>query len=66
MTANNTKTLYKVVEGNPLDLSEYFYYYRKLWKDVEPRYKANQYRSLAEKMAGIKRRQQFLAAKKAS
>ena len=29
---------YRVVFGNREDISEYFYFFRKLWKDVSPRY----------------------------
>lgn len=39
-----------VVFGNSLDISEYFYYFRKLWEDVKPRFKANQFTSLQEKL----------------
>lgn len=44
-----------VVFGNPVDISEYFYFYRKIWKDIEPRYMENQFRSLAEKKNAIRR-----------
>lgn len=44
---------YVVVYGNRLDLSEYFYFYRKLWKDVEPRYKENQFKSVKEKIKAL-------------
>lgn len=46
---------YVVVFGNPLDISEYFYFYRKLWKDIEPRYMQNQFRSVQEKKSAIRR-----------
>lgn len=44
---------FAAVYGSRLDLSEYFYFYRKLWKDVEPRYKANQFKSVKEKIAAL-------------
>lgn len=44
---------YVVVFGNRLDLSEYFYFYRKLWRDVEPRYLANQFKSVKEKKKAL-------------
>jgi len=47
---------YAVVFGDPLEISEYFYYYRRLWKDVEQRYKENQFTSYKEVLQGIKRR----------
>ena len=51
---------YIVVFGDPLDISEYFYFYRKIWKDVEPRYLANQFNSYKEIIIGIRRRQRLL------
>jgi hypothetical protein len=47
---------YTVVFGDPLEISEYFYYYRKLWKDVEKRYLENQFTSYKEILQGIERR----------
>ncbi|MHA1589697.1 MAG: nucleotidyltransferase family protein [Candidatus Njordarchaeales archaeon] len=52
-----------VIFGDPLDISEYFYFYRKLWKDVEPRYVANQFKSYKEILEGIQRRQKILRAR---
>lgn len=52
---------YVVVFGDPLEISEYFYYYRKLWKDVEKRYKENQYTSYKEILQGIERRKKLKA-----
>lgn len=45
-----------VVFGNSLEISEYFFHFRKLWKDVRQRYEENQFTSLAEK------RERLLAA----
>ncbi len=44
---------YKIVYGNSSILSEYFYYYRKLWNDIEARYEANQFKSVKEKIAAL-------------
>lgn len=40
---------YAVIFGNSSEISEYFYHYRKLWKDVEKRYMENQFASIKEK-----------------
>jgi len=40
---------YIVVFGNSGEVSEYFYHFRKLWKDVKPRYEENQFASFQEK-----------------
>lgn len=39
---------YIVVFGDQLDISEYFYHFRKLWKDVKKRYEENQFVSIQE------------------
>ncbi len=49
----NIMDKYLVVFGDLLELSEYFYHFRKLWKDVEPRYRANQFTSLKEKLRAL-------------
>lgn len=36
---------YKVVFGDILDISEYFYFYRKIWKDCKKRIIENQFDS---------------------
>ncbi|MEM3586013.1 MAG: nucleotidyltransferase domain-containing protein [Candidatus Jordarchaeaceae archaeon] len=50
---------YIVIFGDRLEISEYFYYYRKLWKDVEKRYRENQYTSYKEILQGIERRKKL-------
>ena len=40
---------FTVIYGNRLDLLEYFYFYRKLWSDVEHRYEENRFKSVKEK-----------------
>jgi len=50
---------YIVVYGDPLEISEYFYRFRKMWKDVEKRYLENQFKSYKEKLEAIKRRKKL-------
>lgn len=52
---------YAVVFGDPLAISEYLYHYRRIWKDVEPRYEANQFASIAEKLRGMENRRKLLS-----
>ncbi|MFO7967269.1 MAG: hypothetical protein R6U44_06695 [Archaeoglobaceae archaeon] len=35
--------------GNKVDLSEYFYFYRKLWKDMKHRIIDNQFKDIEER-----------------
>jgi len=44
---------YKVIYGNKGELSEYFYFFRKLWKDMEFRIKRNKPREIKEMKEGI-------------
>jgi predicted nucleotidyltransferase len=48
---------FEVVFGNRLDISEYFYVYRKLWNDVKHRIETNRFSSMREKLMLLKRRQ---------
>ena len=41
---------YLVIFGSLLDISEYFYYYRKMWKDMAIRINNNQFSSIQEKL----------------
>jgi len=41
---------YLVVFGNSLEISEYFYYYRKIWKDMDIRINNNQFNNIQEKL----------------
>jgi predicted nucleotidyltransferase len=50
---------FEVVFGNRLDISEYFYGYRKLWNDVKHRIESNRFRSMREKVTALKRRQKI-------
>ncbi len=46
---------FDVVFGNRLDISEYFYGYRKLWNDVKHRIETNRFRNMKEKVTVLKR-----------
>ncbi|ASJ12509.1 nucleotidyltransferase domain-containing protein [Thermococcus thioreducens] len=41
---------HKVIYGDEIELSEYFYRFRKLWKDMEHRIKENRFESVREKI----------------
>ena len=45
---------YSVLFGNKLEISEYFYYYRKLWDDVKYRIIGGYFKSYKEKIAAMK------------
>ncbi len=45
---------YLVIYGDELEISEYFYYYRKLWNDQKHRILGGYYKSYNEKIAAIK------------
>ena len=51
---------YSVLFGDPLEISEYFYQYRKVWKDMIDRYESNQYQNLDEKINSIKNRKNLI------
>jgi len=51
---------YEVIFGDPLDISEYFYEYRKEFRDMEDRIKENQFESIDEQLEGIERRKRLL------
>ena len=44
---------YQVLFGKGTDISEYFYHFRKLWKDERGRYEANQFSSVREKLSAL-------------
>ncbi|HIE41095.1 MAG TPA: nucleotidyltransferase domain-containing protein, partial [Candidatus Aenigmarchaeota archaeon] len=46
---------HKVLFGNKLEISEYFYFYRKIWKDMETRVERNRIKSVKEIKEGRKR-----------
>ncbi len=39
--------------GNELEMSEYFYHFRRLWEDCKHRYYENQFASAEEKMKAL-------------
>ena len=41
---------HEVIYGNELDLSEYFYFFRKLWRDMERRIRENEFKDFEERM----------------
>lgn len=41
---------YLVVFGNSLEISEYFYSYRKIWEDMKVRIEENQFNNIQEKI----------------
>jgi len=41
---------YKVIYGDPLEISEYFYYFRKKWDDCKYRILSNQFTSYHERL----------------
>jgi len=43
-----------VVFGDKLEISEYFYHFRKLWEDIKIRYYENQFSSFREKIEKMK------------
>ena len=45
---------YIVLFGNPLEISEYFYLYRKRWDDCKHRMLSNQFSSYHERLSLIK------------
>jgi len=49
-----------VIFGDPLEISEYFYHYRTIWKDMIYRYKNNQFHNIEEKLNLIEKRKKFL------
>lgn len=48
---NNNETIF----GNSVDISEYFYYFRKLWNDAKHRIEDNQFANAREKIAAMTR-----------
>ena len=45
---------YRVIFGVPLEISEYFYYFRKKWDDCKHRILSNQFSSYHERLSLIK------------
>lgn len=47
---------YHVIFGNPLEISEYFYHYRSIWKDMVHRIESNRFKSIKEKIELLERK----------
>ena len=47
---------YQVLFGDALEISEYFYHYRSIWKDMSARIEANRFKTITEKMKLIEKR----------
>ena len=47
---------YRVVFGDVLEISEYFYQYRKKWDDCKNRILMNQFKNISEKLLLLERR----------
>ena len=54
---------YEVVFGNSLDISEYFYGFRKLWNDMKYRFRENRFQSVREKVTALERYRRFQRGK---
>ncbi|MHA1491041.1 MAG: hypothetical protein ACTSRI_15505 [Promethearchaeota archaeon] len=48
---------YHIVFGDPLEISEYFYHFRAIWKDMVKWFEANQFHSIQEKLDKVALRQ---------
>ena len=48
---------YRVIFGNPLEISEYFYHYRSIWKDMVHRIESNRFKNIKEKIELLERKQ---------
>jgi len=45
---------YRIIFGDPLEISEYFYYFRKKWDDCKHRILSNQFSSYQERLSLIR------------
>ena len=52
---------HQVIIGDPLELSEYFYYFRSLWGEMQQRFRENQFQNIKEQIVGIQQRKRLLA-----
>ena len=48
---------YQVIFGNLLEISEYFYQYRAIWKDMVHRIESNRFKSIQEKITLLEQRE---------
>lgn len=51
---------YRVVYGDLLEISEYFYQFRKKWDDCKNRILMNQFKNISEKLQLLERRKEYL------
>ena len=51
---------YQVLFGDPLEISEYFYHFRSLWKDMAHRIALNRFKNITEKIDLIERRLEYM------
>ena len=51
---------YRVVYGDLLEISEYFYQFRKKWDDCKNRILKNQFKNIGEKLQLLERRIEYL------
>lgn len=51
---------YYVLFGDPLEISEYFYKYRSIWKEMVGRYKSNQFISIQEKISLLENQKKII------
>ena len=56
----NIITNYQVIYGDALEISEYLYYYRKIWSYARFRIEENKIKTISEKKRGIKKRLNLL------
>jgi len=47
---------YQVIFGNPLEMSEYFYHFRAIWKDMVHRIESNRFKNIQEKITFLEQR----------
>jgi len=50
---------YQVIFGDALEISEYFYHYRSIWKDMAARIDANRFETISEQLELIEKRLNF-------
>ena len=51
---------YRVLFGDPLEISEYFYHYRSIWKDMAHRITLNRFKNITEKIDLIEKRSEYM------
>ena len=51
---------YQVVFGDPLEISEYFYHYRAIWKDMAHRIEINRFKNISEKIELLEKRLEYM------